>query len=516
MPTIYQDRCAISLYDAQHATGTKTPIAPPVIDQVVAILLRFKRTCQDFQVLDSNITLVATEATRNAINRDSFLLQIEKKTEWTVKLLTKEEEGRFGAMGIASSVGQLEGICMDMGGGSVQMTWVITKSNGDVEMSPVGSASFPYGAAALMSDLSEISVQEKGSLEADISFKLQAGLADIQIPSSLKETAHRNAGYSLYLSGGGFRGRGYVLMSRDVVQPYPIPIINGYTVPSSFFFQSYLEEASPSVSSSAFRISSRRASQFPAVQLVIEALARAQILIAKVVFTQGGVREGLLYAGLAPSIRAQSPLVASTVCHAPRSAGPLTSLFQNAVPNIIHDDLLTATINLLYFHAPLPKDIRAAAALRSTTTGVLAGAHGLSHRDRGMLALILCERWGADLSNADNVLYENLQRQLGPLSWWSKYVGRVAEGLANIFPAGVLRENEQTIAVEAGIETLNSEQGELGPQTQRCWLRLTILKEDMESMVRDLGNKVRKVGKPKNWGKHGWGVHVDVQVRRRA
>ena len=502
MPTVYQYRCSISLYDAQNATGTKVPISSTVIEEVLVVLLQFKRTCQDFEVQNDNIRLVATEATRNAINREALLGQIEERTGWKVELLTKEEEGRLGAMGIASSIGHIEGICMDMGGGSVQMTWVVKKPNGDVAMSPVGSVSFPYGAAAIMSTLSEVNVQREVSLQGEIASKFQRGLEDIRIPSSLRDEALRKGGYTFYLSGGGFRGRGYILMSNEDIQAYPIPIINCYSIGASRFFSNLGETPA---SASAFRVSSRRASQVPAVLLVVKALAQAKIPISQVVFTQGGVREGLLYSGLPPSIRAQSPLIASTLPHAPKSAASLTSLLRDAGPSLIETELLTSTINLLYYHGSMPKDIRAAAALRSTTTGVLAGAHGLSHQDRGMLALILCERWGADISQADIPLYDSLQILTGHLTWWTKYIGRVAEGLANLFPAGVVRDDEPNISVESGVSSIED--------IQHCWLKITVLRQDLAGAVKVWAEELRKLGKKKHWGKQGSGMQVDVEVR---
>ena len=502
MPTLYQKRYSISLYDAQNVTGTKAPIPSSVIEEVLAVLLQFKRTCQDFGVQANNIRLIATEATRNAINREDMLGQIEERTRWKVELLTKEEEGRLGAMGIASSIGHIDGICMDMGGGSVQMTWIVKKPNGNVDMSPVGSVSFPYGAAALTSTLSEVGVQEKASLQDEITSTFERGLEEIQIPLGLRDEAIKKGGYTLYLSGGGFRGRGYVLMSNEDIQPYPIPVINCYSVSGPHFF-SNLEESR--ASASIFRVSPRRASQAPAVLLVLKALTRAKIPITKVVFTQGGVREGLLYSGLPPSIRAQSPLIASTLPHAPISAASLTSLLRDAVPDLIETELLTSTINMLYVHGSMSKDICAAAALRSTTTGVLAGTHGLSHQDRGTLALILCERWGADLSEADIPLYESLQTLTGHLTWWTKYVGRVAEGIANVFPAGVVRDNEQAIAIESGVSSVLD--------IQRCWLKFTVLRQDLFGIVKEWAEDLRKLGKKKHWGKQGLGMKVDVEVR---
>lgn len=291
-------------------------------------------------------------------------------------------------------------------------------------------------------------------------------------------------------------------MANEDIQPYPVSVINCYSVSASSFF-SNLEE-SPA-SASAFRVSSRRASQVPAVLLVIKALAQAKIPISKVVFTQGGVREGLLYSGLPPSVRAQSPLTASTLPHAPKSATFLTGLLRDAVPDLIENELLTSVINMLYFHGSITKDIRAASALRSTTTGVLAGAHGLSHQDRGMLALMLCERWGADLSEADIPLYDSFQILIGHHTWWTKYVGRVAEGIANIFPAGLVRDNEQTLMIESGLSSARD--------VQRCWLRITVLRQDLVGIVEQWAEGLRKLGKKKHRVKQASAMEVDVEVR---
>lgn len=74
--------------------------------------MRFKDVCKDFGVLDSDVCLVATEATRTAINGPELLHRIEDTLAWKSKLLSMEEEGRLGAMGIASSVDDAEGLVL--------------------------------------------------------------------------------------------------------------------------------------------------------------------------------------------------------------------------------------------------------------------------------------------------------------------------------------------------------------------------------------------------------------------
>lgn len=61
--------------------------------------------------------MLATEATRNAVNSEDFRRQIKDATRgWEVDLLPKEAEGRIGALGVASSFESVEGLVMDLGG----------------------------------------------------------------------------------------------------------------------------------------------------------------------------------------------------------------------------------------------------------------------------------------------------------------------------------------------------------------------------------------------------------------
>ena len=503
-PTIFQDRSAISLYDAQHSTGAIAPIPSATIEALRAALIRFKEICEDFDVQNQNVRVVATEATRNAINRDDMLHEIKDSTGWDVQLLAKEEEGRLGAMGIASSVAHLSGICIDMGGGSVQLTWMTKQSEGAIDMGP--SISFPYGAAALMSRFANASESVKDAVLDELTANIQQALQrDLQIPAEHWEAAKVNNGFNLYLSGGGLRGLGHILMSRETVQPYPISILNGYTTSGAHFF-SVLELGH--VDSQSFRISARRALQLPAVILLVKAFKQAHLQISQVTFAQGGVHEGLLYSEISPSIRSQSPLVVSTAPYAPCSAATFVRILWNAVPCPLEADLLEATINLLHHHGSLPKDVRAAAALRSTSTGVLAGVHGLGHRDRSLLGLILCERWDGDISAADQSFYDSLQELSGPMCWWTKFIGRLAKGIADLYPAGVVHD-EGLLTVDAKYpvdkDTLSA---------TSISVMISVPKSKVDYVEKTWAPKLEKLGKRKNWpsGKGGFKVNVEVVI----
>ncbi len=523
MPTVYQDRSDISLYDAQYAAGGKIPIPQTVIDDVLSALLRFKRTCEDFGLRNNRVRVVATEATREAMNSEDFRRQIGSRTGWKVEMLAKEEEGRLGAMGIASSFSSVKGLALDLGGGSVQISWLFSR-DGQVETSPKGSVSFPYGAAALMKLLEgALESQEQDKLQQEIAANFEKAVAYLDVP--LVKESMEEEGFTLYLSGGGFRGWGYILMSIHATHPYPIPIINGFRVPRS----SFLPDLPESTDSSTFRVSARRASQVPAVKFLITALTRSLPSISNIYFAQGGLREGLLFSTLPARVRAQDPLVTATLNYSPGSTQDLVALLSSAIPsyNEVSNDhvqpptfqffssnFLTSIVHLLTAHAHLPKDIRSATALRSTTTGLLASAHGISHDDRAVLALVLCERWGGDISPSDSEFQSKLQNLVGPeVSWWAKYLGRVARGIGDIFPAGLVREEERNRTVVIKAEWAISSALK---KKERITISIVQLREGIETVLADWRDGLEKLGKKKHWvdGEEGFGLKIEVQVER--
>ena len=207
--------------------------------------------------------------------------------------------------------------------------------NGQVETSPRGSFSFPYGAAALSRRLEEISQHpnadtERSSLATEMKGTFEQAYRDLELPEHLTKLASKR-GLILYLSGGGFRGWGYMLMSQHRVTPYPIPIINGFQV-SVVDFKDTVNVQLLAQSEDTFRVSKRRAAQAPAVAFLIDALVEAIPVIEEIRFCQGGVREGYLYSMLEEHTRAIDPLVAATARFASPSSGDIAKLLLDALP----------------------------------------------------------------------------------------------------------------------------------------------------------------------------------------
>lgn len=519
LPTVFLSRAAISLYDAQYdASGTKIPIPPTTITAVTSALRRFKRTCTDFNVPDSNIRIIATEATRVALNSAEYCAAIKDAVGWTVEMLPKAEEGRVGAMGIASSFTTVEGLVMDLGGGSTQMSWV-SRVGGEVEISDAGAVSLPYGAAAILRRLGEAQKQGQSAVDA-LAQEMQTNFrnAFAQVTASAHTSSKRDHPFSLYLSGGGFRGYGSVLMDSHAISPYPVPIINGFGVPASTFRNAAAVElhvqTSTAEGDNIFRVSDRRASQIPAVTFLITCLTAALPAIGSVRFCQGGVREGALFGSLPPEVRAEVPLTVATSRFSPDPAAAakalklLTAALPSlqpsiSIPSFAPPDLIRAILpafaNLLNEFAAMPKDQCTVAALRSTTSGILAGAHGLLHEERAGLAVALCEQNGgaSGLPQADKQFYDSLVRVLSPSeAWWAMFVGRIGAVVGVVWPAGV---GEGRLSVETrwsreGVEVVLG----VGDDT---------VTEDKEKCL-------EKLGKKKNWigGKERFGVKIVVTM----
>jgi retrograde regulation protein 2 len=503
LPTLYLSRAAISLYDAQYTSGSAVPvpIPQPIIKSVVNALLHFKSTCEDFGVPPSQIKVVATEATRKAINSEDFRSQIQEKTGWVVQLLEKEVEGIVGAHGVASSYGEVRGLVMDLGGGSTQITW-INMQDGKVHMCTKGSVSLPYGAAALTQRL-----EAAGSLhnpafktfEEEVTNDLKNAVKAIEIPQELLRAEN---GLSLYLSGGSFRGWGFVLMSQHTIRPYPIPIINGFKVGRDAFQDTYAVQAAVKNDDTPdiFRVSQRRANQVPAVAFLVDCLSKALPTITDVYFAQGGVREGMHFADMSSVQRMEHPLVTATKPFTRGSVDEVLDLLLHVVKSKPYRDvfdvtLLTAFSQAIWVHSSNPKDLRAGAALRSTTTGFFAAAHGISHEQRALLAVLLCERYGGfgSISPTEQDFYHRMARLLPKeTTWWCKLIGRVAAVIANVHPAGVIRERR--LKIETGWGTTKKENTQLS--VDFGFLRpIDGLDEALHTALTQVG----KVGKKKNW-----------------
>ncbi|KJK76038.1 hypothetical protein H634G_08443 [Metarhizium anisopliae BRIP 53293] len=532
-------RSSISLYDAQFdpETGDQIPIPETTITAVCEVLQRFMVVCKDFDVPEEHIYLVATEATRLAKNSAQLLQSIKEATGKNVELIEKEMEGEIGALGIASGFLTMEGLVMDLGGGSTQITWIISRQ-GHIRTSSNGSFSFPYGAAALTKRLEDI---RKGKDEKDADHAVEqlrkemvSNFKDayqrLQVPQAMVEEAQREGGFRIYLSGGGFRGWGYLLLylNQSQGQHYPISIINGYTVGREQFEDTKSIEKAAKAARDIFRISDRRRSQVPAVAFLVNVLAEAIPLgVREAHFCQGGVREGYLFRQLAARIRREAPLEVITRNFAPGSRLQIQELIRGAIPKPSKDatrrfppdfggHVMEAFTNVMYVHMFMSKETASTAALYSTSSGILASTLGVSHQDRARLALMLQARYRGELPPREVEFRDALRSIISPEDvWWAQYLGRVGFVITCLYPTGkVDPANLKVLFSSSWSSTL----GKKGTK-EGLVLKISIRKvkhdpEKLKKLVTDNLKVIEKAGKKKNWpGKdQSWGMKVEVRV----
>jgi retrograde regulation protein 2 len=389
LPTLLSYRLDVSLYTAQYdpETGDRVPIPDEVINEVVAALLRFKIICNDLSVPRKHIRIIATEATRAALNSEEFRKEIRNVTGLEVEMLNEEEEGYVGALGVASGFSDVSGLVMDLGGGSTQITWM-TSTAGRVEVSPKGSVSFPYGAAALTKKLKELregkSPEDGDAAVARLREEMRTNFAnaynDLQVPENMIQKAVSEGGFPIYLSGGGFRGWGYLLLYMSQVHGghYPISLINGFSASKAEFEDVERLKKVARQADKIFRVSDRRRAQVPAVAFLVNVVAEALphgLRIAH--FAQGGVREGILFRELTQDVRERDPLEVATEIYAHKSADAISNLILAGIPKpsqtggrsfpeSISKHVIHAFSNVLYVHSPMSKEAASTAALYST------------------------------------------------------------------------------------------------------------------------------------------------------
>jgi retrograde regulation protein 2 len=538
IPTVLVYRSSISLYDAQFddATGKQIPIPKTVIEGVCNALNRFQIICTDFKVKPDQIYILATEATRVAKNSQQLLQAIKAATGLGVQLLNKEEEGQVGALGIASGFMAMEGLVMDLGGGSTQISWIVSK-DGYIRTSPQGSFSFPYGAAALTKLLEDIqdgknkddAKKAVKTLRNDMIAQFRGAYEKLNVPDVLVDEAKREGGFNIYLSGGGFRGWGYLLLylNQTGKNHYPISIINGYTVGREQFQDTERVEEIAKAAHDVFRVSDRRRAQVPAVAFLVNVLAEAMTLgIRAAHFCQGGVREGYLFRQLPVSVRKQAPLEVATRNFMPGNRKLIQHLLESAIPEPSQDGsrrfppdfghhVLDAFANVMYVHAPMSKETASMAALYSTSTGLLSSTHGVSHHDRARLALMLQARYRGELPPKEVAFREALRRVISPEDvWWAQYLGRVGYLTACLFPTGRVHESKPKVLYTADWTWSAGDEGdELGLILTVSLQKVAHDPSRFRKTIDDNVKKIEKAGKKKNWaGDPPWGIKVEVKV----
>ncbi|KAK8125076.1 retrograde regulation protein [Apiospora kogelbergensis] len=484
---LYKERAAISLFDALSTSPSSAPLNFPAetITLVSETLARFKTIADSYGVPLGHTTVFATEAMRKAENAASMLEAVYSTSGLGVCVLAPEVETLFGSVGARSGFAEVDGLFLDLGGGSVQMTY-LNSAMDDYEVAAAQAGlSLPFGAAKLIKIIQSGEVKQQEAARSDLNIGMQKAFADLQSKfPTLKAASSGSEGIDVYLCGGGFRGYGSMLMHNDTIQPYPIPAVGAYTVsdsgrlhfprqapfmdlwdrvlkdrvtnledvkvPGSFFKDTKrMRKVNAEYEGKIFGMSNRRREQFPAIATVVEALVSTVPDIRSVTFCSGGNREGALLMKLPRQIRETRPLSLLRQPGDTTSDATLVSVIETlksaAPPGFDARDIYTVfTLDLgpLFVEAIWARlgqtdSANAAHELHRAITRD-PGVPGFTHLARATLALTLCARWASDLGPVDRQLLSSL-RQLAfaaspEVVFWAEYFGAVAAVLTTLCP----------------------------------------------------------------------------------
>jgi len=475
---VYRERAPISLFDA--LSGPSLLFPDETITLVSQTLARFRAIAiDDYGVPPSQVRVFATEAMRRAQNATAMLEAIRLASPGlSVYILAPQVETLFGSVGARSGFVDVKGLFLDLGGGSVQMTYLDTyaaKSSlqeGDLHAeiaAALAGQSLPFGAARLIKVLEN---SDADTQAAQIS-QLHGGMNEAfrtlctRFPSlaaaAAEAEAHRSQGgqtgkavpgIDIYLCGGGFRGYGSMLMHNHAIQPYPIPSVGSFTVPGTSFCKTkdYLK-FNRTFEGKIFGMSKRRRALFPAIVAVVEALIAAIPPIRSVTFCAGGNREGALMVSLLSEIRESNPLAHSEVAmgnsaslvpvKGSASVQDVLDTLQSTLPPDLH---LATSPTIFGLHiGPIyagqiwtrlgdDDDTNASAALHNAVS--CPDQPGLTHLARAVLGVTLCARWGAGLAPIDQQLHKNLRALVDAAdpdaTFWADYTGAVTAAMATL------------------------------------------------------------------------------------
>jgi exopolyphosphatase / guanosine-5'-triphosphate,3'-diphosphate pyrophosphatase len=112
------------------AAGT---LQPEPMERALETVDLYAHFCRATGIDD--VRAVATSAIRDATNRDEFL----RRAALDVQVLTTEEEAYYGYLAVVNSTTLTDGVALDLGGGSMQLTLVEGRHAADMRSWPLGA-----------------------------------------------------------------------------------------------------------------------------------------------------------------------------------------------------------------------------------------------------------------------------------------------------------------------------------------------------------------------------------------
>lgn len=254
-------------------------------EAALAALSRFQEVARSVGV--SRLETFATAAVRDAQNGAEFVARARSAIGTPIRILSGEDEARFAAEGVLAAIPEAEGVVGDLGGGSLELSFVGQGKH-------AGGLTLPFGPLRLM-DLSE-GRPDRARAIVDAELEKLPGL-------------ERLKARSLYAVGGVWRN--IARMHLENVQ-HPVRILHHYEIPRdrAIEFTGLIAGLSRRSLESVAGVTRKRAEAIPYGAVVMERLLKLGKL-DRVIISAFGVREGLLFSKLSEVERAKDPLLAA-------------------------------------------------------------------------------------------------------------------------------------------------------------------------------------------------------------
>ena len=390
--------------------------------------------------------VVATAAIRDAADGPDFVREVDR-IGFDCNVLSAEEEATLAGSGVISGIPEADGIVGDLGGGSLELVDVAEGHASGGISTPLGVLRLDPGATG-----------ERAARKA-----LKSALKS----SSLKEQAR---GRSFYMVGGSWRALARIDM---LATEFPLPITHQYRMKPARAkeLRKLIRTLDPRLAGAA---APPRLASSPVAAMLLEMLVD-ELEPKQLVVSTYGIREGMLYADLKPTLRRIDPLLEEA-----RHAGGGEHRFGQ------HGDLLDEWIAPLFDDPPAMRRLRQASCLLADVAwqanpgfradrGIEMALHGnwvaVNPAGRVIMAQALSANFGRDRLPDERLAELCKDEQLRRANVWGlamRLGQRLSGGVGSVLKRTTLgtRNGAIELSVRRGDEAL------IGDQVERRFLRL--------------------------------------------
>ncbi|ALI54888.1 Ppx/GppA family phosphatase [Celeribacter marinus] len=276
----YNEKVLCGLGAGLRETGRMNPEGKV---RALAAIKRFTKLADGMGI--SPLTAVATAAMREAEDGPAFRAQIEAETGMEITVIDGEEEARLSAQGVLLGWPEADGLVCDIGGSSMELAEVHKGKIGKRVTSPLGALT-----------LQGLSGGRKGV--KDHIKPIMAALAEKMGGTDYKR---------IYLVGGSWRAIARIDMHR---RNYPLHVLHEYRMTTRAVTNTidFIRENDMNAVRAQIGTSSARMALVPHAAEVLRQLTRT-FKPKEICVSSYGIREGLLYEQMPPSIRERDPLI---------------------------------------------------------------------------------------------------------------------------------------------------------------------------------------------------------------